>query len=275
MNVTRKQYKPKWRGGADPRVVCSCQLHARRERALWRRSLRGAKHFATRASARGIALLLGVPLALGTLDLPTEAMDLRTPANVERPRIVRARAAEFPIFTTPNMRDQFMASDGVARAFNLEAVKEQFFRTHIPYGAIIYREAKRHNVPPELVAAVVEAESDFRPGLISHKNAQGLMQILPSTGRYLGAHDLFDPHVNIATGTRYLRYLLNRFGDQRLALAAYNAGEGNIAKFGGVPPFAETQNYLRKVSSRASHYRQRVRGTYMARLRMRNSIDLE
>src|SRR5438034_537859 len=90
--------------------------------------------------------------------------------------------------------------------------------------------------------------------LISGKNAQGLMQVLPSTGALMGAEDLFDPTENIAAGTKYLRYLFDRFGDERLALAAYNAGEGNVEKFGGVPPFPETLNYLRKVSSRRNEY---------------------
>jgi soluble lytic murein transglycosylase-like protein len=120
---------------------------------------------------------------------------------------------------------------------------------------------------------VVEAESDFRPKLISNKNAQGLMQIIPSTGRLMGADDLFNPSENIAAGTKYLRYLFDRFGDQRIALAAYNAGEGNVEKFGGVPPFAETQNYLVRVSAHHREYRQQIRGRYIAALRMRNSVS--
>jgi soluble lytic murein transglycosylase-like protein len=147
---------------------------------------------------------------------------------------------------------------------SLEVAKERFFETRVPYGPIIYREARRNNLPPELVAAIVESESDFRADLTSHKNAQGLMQILPSTGRLLGAENLFDPEVNIAAGTKYLRYLINRFDDPRIALAAYNAGEGNVAKFGGVPPFQETQNYLERVHRRTSRYRKRIETSYLA-----------
>ncbi|HVR39461.1 MAG TPA: lytic transglycosylase domain-containing protein, partial [Thermoanaerobaculia bacterium] len=143
----------------------------------------------------------------------------------------------------------------------------EFFRTQVPYGEIIYREARRNQLPPELVAAVVEAESDFRPKLVSHRNAQGLMQIVPDTGRILGVANAFDPEENIAAGTRYLRYLVNRFEDQRLALAAYNAGEGNVTKFGGVPPFEETLAYLDRVSARSSFYRQRVHNTWVASAR--------
>lgn len=159
------------------------------------------------------------------------------------------------------------------REVTLDLAKEQFFRAHVPYGSIIYREAMRNNLSPELVAAIVESESDFRVRLVSHKNAQGLMQVIPSTGRLMGADDLFNPAENIAAGTKYLRYLFDRFGDdQRLALAAYNAGEGNVEKFGGVPPFPETINYLRRVNVTTTQYYQRVRGSYVASLRMRNSM---
>jgi len=147
-------------------------------------------------------------------------------------------------------------------------MKEQFFNTQVPYGSIIYREARRNNLAPELVAAVVEAESDFRPRLISDKNAQGLMQIVPETGRLMGAGNLFDPEENIAAGTKYLRYLFDRFGDQRTALAAYNAGEGNIERYGGMPPFGETQNYVQRVISRTTQYRQTIRGRYVASVKM-------
>ena len=142
-------------------------------------------------------------------------------------------------------------------------MREQFFQTEVPYGPIIYREALKNDLPPELVAAVVEAESDFRPRLISGKNAQGLMQIIPETGHLLGVDDLFNPETNVAAGAKYLRYLFDRFGDQRVAIAAYNAGEGNIEKFGGVPPFPETRNYIRRVSSRAREYRNRVQESYL------------
>jgi soluble lytic murein transglycosylase-like protein len=85
------------------------------------------------------------------------------------------------------------------------------------------------------------------------------MQIVPEIGRLLGTDDLFDPEKNVGAGARYLRYLLDRFGDTRIALAAFNAGEGNVEKFGGIPPFPETQNYVRRVNERASDYRARVR----------------
>ena len=274
----------------DVRTICSCQVHARRNNALWRRTLRVARRTAGSLKARGIAVIVSVPLALGALEFPTEAMHLAVTALPESVEInapfvrltsfsvspAEPRAdATLPIFTTDSVRQQFLASVEQPRTLTADMIKEQFFRTHVPYGSIIYREARRNNLPPELVAAVVEAESDFRPRLISHKNAQGLMQIIPSTGRFLGAGDLFNPAENIAAGTKYLRYLHKRFkGDERMVLAAYNAGEGNVERFGGIPPFRETINYLQRVNTRAHQYRKRVRAAYTASMKMQNSQRL-
>ncbi|HSP15572.1 MAG TPA: lytic transglycosylase domain-containing protein [Thermoanaerobaculia bacterium] len=257
----------KWRRG-EFRIICQCQEHARREHSLWHRSFRAASQL----KARGIALIVGVPLALGTLQFPTEAMNIATLRD--RPVISTTSRQDngFAIFTTPRIREQFLESSLHSQTFTVERVKEQFFTTHVPYGSIIYRESVRNGLSPELVAAIIEAESDFRPRLVSNKNALGLMQIVPETGRLMGAEDLFNPGENIAAGTKYLRYLLDRFPDQRMALAAYNAGEGNVEKFGGIPPFPETANYLRRVNSTTAYYRQRIRGTYVASVRIQNSM---
>lgn len=263
---------------SDFRIICDCQVHARRERSLWRRSLRVARGVARNVTTRGLALLVGVPLALGALEFPTEAMDVAVATALTRQSegpqagTTQQQLSSFAIFTTPEARESFLRGSESPQIFTTELVKERFFRTHVPYGSIIYREARRNNLPPELVAAMIEAESDFRPRLISNKNAQGLMQIIPSTGRLMGADDLFNPAQNIAAGTKYLRYLLDRFGESRVALAAYNAGEGNVERFGGVPPFPETVSYLNRVNARTSQYRQRVRGTYIASQRMRLTL---
>ena len=271
MSRSRSAAAKNWRHGADFTLVCDCQRHARRERTLWRRGLRVANRAARRLGRSGVALLVGVPLAFGTMGIPTEAMNLsmleRTPGMQQLSRL--------PIFTTPVVRTNFLTPAQSPQVFTLDIVKEEFFRTQVPYGSIIYREAIRNRLSPELVAAVVESESDFRARLVSDKNAQGLMQIIPSTGRLMGAEDLFNPSQNIAAGTRYLRYLFDRFGDQRIALAAYNAGEGNVEKFGGVPPFPETVNYLQKVNTRVHLYRLRIRGSYVASMRMRPTFLTE
>lgn len=249
----------------DFRIICNCQVHARRERTLWRRSLRFAQRAGRAVSSRGVALIVGVPLAFGAM-IPTEAMNMSIPMLAIKREAAKVR--ELPIFTTPRIRSTFGTPAMAPQRFSFDVMKEEFFRTEVQYGSIIYREARRNNLSPELVAAVVEAESDFRPRLISHKNAQGLMQIIPETGRLMGADDLFDPEKNIAAGTKYLRYLLDRFGDQRTALAAYNAGEGNVERFGGMPPFDETQNYVVRVMARTTQYRQALRGRYVASVKL-------
>lgn len=220
---------------------------------MWRRSFR---------------LLVGVPLAFGAVGVPMDAMNTVLPSLQHR-----VLAPSFQIFTTRRVREQFLAGGQSApRSFTLEVAKEEFFRTHVPYGPIIYREARRNNLSPEFVAAVVEAESDFRPRLVSNKNALGLMQIVPETGRLMGADNLFNPTENIAAGTKYLRYLFDRFGDERTVLAAYNAGEGNVERFGGIPPFQETLSYLQRVTFRTRQYETRIRGNYLASLRLRNAV---
>ncbi|GAC1394994.1 MAG: hypothetical protein NVSMB68_11800 [Thermoanaerobaculia bacterium] len=267
--ISNERQQRQWRR-SDYRLICDCQIHARRQRALWRRSFNAVSHL----KAKGIALLVGVPLALGALQLPTEAMNVALGETLAGRLTGDATGNGFAIFTTPRTRHQFLETAIRPQTVTLDRIKEQFFNVNVPYGSIIYREAARNGLQPELVAAVIEAESDFRPRLVSNKNALGLMQIVPETGRLMGTYDLFNPSDNIAAGSRYLRYLLDRFPDQHLALAAYNAGEGNVQKFGGVPPFTETQNYLRRVDIRTNQYRQRVHGTYLASLRMRNSLVL-
>jgi soluble lytic murein transglycosylase-like protein len=119
------------------------------------------------------------------------------------------------------------------------------------YGKLIYQMALRNALNPLLVAAIMKAESDFNPRARSRKGALGLMQMLPSTARRFGLQrrkDLFNPKKNIEAAGRYLRWLVNRFGEDPLrVLAAYNAGEGNVERFGGVPPFAETRDYVQRI----------------------------
>jgi len=118
--------------------------------------------------------------------------------------------------------------------------------------ALITETARRHGVDPELVRAVVSVESAFHPDAVSPKGAQGLMQLMPSTARSLGVTDALDPASNVEGGTRFLRALIDRYhGDVKRALAAYNAGEGAVARHGGIPPYPETRAYVEKVLERA------------------------
>jgi soluble lytic murein transglycosylase-like protein len=105
--------------------------------------------------------------------------------------------------------------------------------------------AARHQLPAQLIHSVIKVESNYNPFAVSSKGALGLMQLIPATARRFGVSDVFNPVQNIEGGAKYLRYLLDLYGNNfPLALAAYNAGEGAVAKFGGVPPYQETRNYV-------------------------------
>ncbi len=126
--------------------------------------------------------------------------------------------------------------------------------THGPSAPLkdtVDRIAQQNRLSPSLVHSVIQAESNYDPNAVSPKGAQGLMQLIPSTARRFGVSNVFDPADNIQGGARYLKYLLGLYkGDEALALAAYNAGEGAVARYGGVPPFAETQDYVARVRRR-------------------------
>jgi len=116
--------------------------------------------------------------------------------------------------------------------------------------ASIVMAAARHNVDPNLVRAVVKVESNFNSNAVSRKGAMGLMQLMPSTARQLNVKNPFDPEQNVDAGVRHLKQLLESYGgDVKLTLAAYNAGSGAVARSAGIPRFAETQNYVRRITN--------------------------
>ncbi len=116
---------------------------------------------------------------------------------------------------------------------------------------IIVRAGQRQGVDPRLIHAIIWQESKYKPAAVSHAGAQGLMQLMPAAAQRFGCEDRNDAESNVAAGTKYLRWLLKRFdGNVTLALAAYNAGEGNVDKYEGVPPFGETQAYVRIITGR-------------------------
>ena len=117
--------------------------------------------------------------------------------------------------------------------------------------SLVEQAARRHGLDPALVLAVVSVESAFRPAAVSPKGAQGLMQLMPRTAASLGVEDAFDPEQNVDAGVRHLETLVRLYGgDLTRALAAYNAGEGAVARHGGVPPYRETRAYVRRVLER-------------------------
>ncbi|MEP6569497.1 MAG: lytic transglycosylase domain-containing protein [Acidobacteriota bacterium] len=113
---------------------------------------------------------------------------------------------------------------------------------------IIFRAGEKEGVDPRFIHAVIKQESKYDPKAISYVGAQGLMQMMPATAKRFGLKDPFDAAANVEAGTKYLKWLLKRFnGDVSLALAGYNAGEGAVDKYKGVPPYSETQTYVKKI----------------------------
>ncbi len=144
------------------------------------------------------------------------------------------------------------------KIFMRDIKKDKALRTHFrlsgcvgnpaEYESIINSCALQYGVDKSLVKAVIHAESGYDPHAVSAKGASGLMQLMPNTARSLKVGNSFDPEENIRGGVKYLRFLLDTFrGDVSLALAAYNAGLSRVAQYGGVPPYAETRNYVAKV----------------------------
>lgn len=118
------------------------------------------------------------------------------------------------------------------------------------YGSLIHAAARKHGIDEILILSVIEAESNFNPRAVSRKNAQGLMQLEPSTAARYSVANIFDPAQNIDAGTHYLKDLLALFrGNLKFALAAYNAGPDTVTRYGGIPPFPETRAYVRRITS--------------------------
>lgn len=133
------------------------------------------------------------------------------------------------------------------RSWRYDSKRGPLFRSR--YDDLVVEAARHFDVDAALVSAVIKAESDYNPRIVSHKGARGLMQLMPATAKRFGVTNSFDPKANIYGGTRYLRWLLKTFdGNADHAVAAYNAGEGNVWKYKGVPPFRETVTYINRIA---------------------------
>jgi hypothetical protein len=156
---------------------------------------------------------------------------------------------------TPPPPEPPKAVEAVAEALNATAVPLRFEEAQAkvpegPYGPMIFEAARRHKVNPQVVAALIRQESAGNPRAVSHKGARGLMQLMPATAQRFGVRKekLQDPKENIEAGIRYLSWLVDQFPDDlSKVLAAYNAGEGAVWRYGGIPPYRETRNYVRRI----------------------------
>jgi soluble lytic murein transglycosylase-like protein len=128
----------------------------------------------------------------------------------------------------------------------------------LKYRKLIQRAAKRYNINKGLIEAVIKAESGYRKTAVSDKGAEGLMQLMPATQRILNVSNPFNPAQNIYAGTKYLKSLLVKYNDNvSIALAAYNAGKNAVKQYRGIPPYAQTQNYVKEVSAYYKRYRKK------------------
>jgi soluble lytic murein transglycosylase-like protein len=200
-------------------------------------------------------MALGVSLALSGISVPLNLYQSMDAKKRLAPLIARdlRKAEEIAVKLKVRVDNDVAAVS--------DQIRKDFFLKHVPFGSIIYSEATKNNVSPELVASVARAESGFHPTARSHRGAIGVMQLVPRTGRWMGATDLTDPTQNIVAGTKYLKYLSERFGGKEdHVIAAYNAGEGNVRRFDGVPPFSETRDYIQRVHRFQQDLRARMTG---------------
>jgi len=134
-----------------------------------------------------------------------------------------------------------------SRSGNKSGSDAAAWRKAVGVDQLVEEAARKHNVDPLLIHSVIQVESQYNPFAVSPKGAAGLMQLIPATARRFGVKNSFDPRQNIDAGVRYLKYLQDLFQDDRLALAAYNAGEGSVVEHQWIPPYRETQEYVRRV----------------------------
>ena len=168
------------------------------------------------------------------------------------PTVAKATVIEFNgdgSVTTYEARD-YLASSRHSRKKPPVSISATTQEPKDRFSNFVDASSKKHGVDPNLIHAVIQTESHYQPHALSSKGAQGLMQLMPRTAKQLGVSDPFDPSQNIEAGTKYLAHLLRQYdGNTKLALAAYNAGEGAVEKFDGIPPYSETILYVQKIEN--------------------------
>lgn len=137
--------------------------------------------------------------------------------------------------------------------------KSVTFQNNDEYIRLAESVARQYDLDPELVKKVIEIESGWNPYAVSSRGAIGMMQLMPETVKYLGVRNPYDPEENVTAGVRYLKYLIDRFGELKLALAAYNAGPSVVEKYGSIPPYEETRNYVKNIFYNNLYHKKNLR----------------
>ncbi|MPZ21195.1 MAG: transglycosylase SLT domain-containing protein [Luteitalea sp.] len=192
------------------------------------------------ASAELVFLTSGRTLSVNTYRLEGDRaiLELRSGGQVSFPAALVARVAPDEV--------PYPAPEGASSIDAVATLPTSQVEPPLQYVRLVEETSLRHEVDPKLVHAVIAVESRYQPRARSQKGAMGLMQLMPATAQQYAVANPYDPAANVEAGVRHLRSLLDRF-DLKLALAAYNAGEAAVTRFGGVPPYRETRDYIQRV----------------------------
>src|SRR5208282_25598 len=240
---------------ASAAIATSCSLHPQ---CAWAEESDSVSRVVTTTDEHGRKVYVNEDAPAATRPTPT--------SQPKRPTLMYWSAKEnrwkpVPSANTPSMQAARSAAAEISQYFVRESphsanarIQAANFRGHQAspeeIDSAIVMSAARHNVDPNLVRAVVKVESNFNSNAVSRKGAMGLMQLMPQTARSLNVKNPFDPEQNVDAGVRHLKQLLENYGgDVKLTLAAYNAGSGAVARSAGVPRYAETQNYVRRITN--------------------------
>lgn len=196
----------------------------------------------------------GIELDPGFANVVTEAYPQSAAATDKLQQMAQANEQILATPVTPLPASYYASRMQPEAKHTCNPTRGRLFLTE--YSDYIRTASQRFGVEEPLIRAIIHAESAFKPTAKSNKKAQGLMQIIPATATRLGLIDPYNPYQNIQAGAKYLSWLLNRYnGDIRLAAAGYNAGEGAVDRYGGIPPYKETINYVSKVTRLLDQYR--------------------
>ena len=192
------------------------------------------------------------------IPFPSNVINIQPISNIDRQKIkivLDKKPVVVRIMSSQHKEEDYTAAEKKPIfTTNAGNEKERLFHP------IIIKTARRHQIDPALVKAIIMVESGYNPRAISIKGAIGLMQLMPETAEDFNVKDIFNPKQNIDGGVRYFKQLVSQFsGDLKLALAAYNAGSSSVRQYKGVPPFKETQHYIKKVFEYYQHYKNQIK----------------